>query len=103
MTVWIVCRHEASKEWIVDNLPSNGGNVRTIKHLNLDEVIDGDWVAGTLPVHMAGRVCARGARYFHLTLDLEYEQRGKELTSEDLSKANARLEEYVVSSPGGNT
>src|SRR5207249_10984084 len=41
---------------------------RTMTHLDLSDVLPGDVLIGTLPVHLAAEVCSRGARYLHLTL-----------------------------------
>ncbi len=54
----------------------------------------GDTVLGTLPVNLIAEVCKRGGRYFHLTLELPAEARGKELTAEDMRHFGARLEEF---------
>lgn len=49
-----------------------------------------------LPVSLAAEVCAKGARYLHLTLDLPPTARGRELTAEEMDVRGARLEEYRV-------
>ena len=56
----------------------------------------GDTVLGTLPVGLASEVCARGARFFSLTLDLTPEARGKELDLTMVRAFRGRLEEFVV-------
>ena len=56
----------------------------------------GDVVIGTLPIHIAAEVHARGARYMHLSLDLPPALRGRELSAEQMNRARARLEEYRV-------
>ena len=67
-----------------------------VAHLDPQIVAPGDVVIGTLPVHLAAQVCARGARYLHLTLDLEAAQRGSELSTDELDAAGARLTPYTV-------
>ena len=62
----------------------------------LDSLCPGDVVAGTLPVNLAAEVCARGARYLNLSLDLPLHARGRELDAEDMHRYGARLEEYTV-------
>jgi CRISPR-associated protein Csx16 len=37
----------------------------------------GDLVIGTLPAQIAARICERGGRYQHLTLDLPENLRGQ--------------------------
>ena len=59
-------------------------------------VTPGDVVIGTLPVNLVAEVCARGARYLNLSLDLPPEARGRELTADELETFGARVEEYRV-------
>lgn len=51
----------------------------------------GNVVIGTLPANLVADVCDKGARYFHLTLDLPLVYRGRELSAAEMG---ARLEEY---------
>ncbi|WP_077731421.1 CRISPR-associated protein Csx16 [Methylocaldum sp. 14B] len=96
MTTYLVSRHSGAHEWFAEQgVPVD---VR-LEHLNPEIIGDGDIVIGSLPVHLAAEVCAHGARYIHLVLDLSPEMRGKELTAEDMRKAGARLEEFVVTRP----
>lgn len=67
-----------------------------VTHLDPRIVAPGDVVIGTLPVHLAAQICARGARYLHLSLDLEAAQRGSELSADELDAAGARLTPYTV-------
>lgn len=93
MTTCFVTRHPGAVEWarrhgiMVD---------RRVTHLEPMDVETGDIVMGTLPVNLAAEVCARGARYLHLSLDLPSEARGLELTAADLDRFGAKLEEFVV-------
>ena len=93
MTVWFVSRHPGAAEWarrrglVVD---------RQVAHLDPYTVEAGDTVIGTLPVHLAASVCARGARYMNLSLDLPVEARGRELSAGELERYGARLEAYLV-------
>ncbi|WP_421621543.1 CRISPR-associated protein Csx16 [Alkalilimnicola ehrlichii] len=93
MTTWFVTRHTGAAEWARrQGLPVD----RLIDHLEPEALAPGDTVIGTLPVHLAAAVCARGARYLHLSLDLPSELRGHELTADDMERAGARLESYQV-------
>mgnify|MGYP000935171093 CR=1 FL=1 len=51
---------------------------------------------GTLPLHLAAAVCARGCRYLALVVDLPAEARGRELSAAELDAYGARLEAFVV-------
>jgi CRISPR-associated protein Csx16 len=90
-----VTRHPGAVEWCA----RQGIAVdRTVEHLELAEVQPGDVVIGTLPVHVVAEVCSRGARYLHLALELPAEQRGRELTAEEMVRFGARLVEHRVES-----
>ena len=57
----------------------------------------GDRVIGTLPLHLAAAVAARGAAVWHLDLPrLAPWQRGRELGADALDNAGARLVRYEV-------
>ncbi|MFN4166510.1 MAG: CRISPR-associated protein Csx16 [Ferrovibrio sp.] len=93
MTTWFVTRHPGAIEWaarqglVVD---------RQVAHLDVGEIEAGDTVIGTLPVHLAAEVCARGARFLNLSLDVPPEARGRELDADALEHYGARLEAYYV-------
>lgn len=93
MTVWFVTRHEGACQWAEEE-----GFVvdRRVDHLDLADIAAGDTVAGSLPVHLAADVCARGARYLHLSLDLSRAERGRDLDADDMRLCGARLECYDV-------
>ncbi len=99
MTVWFVSRHPGAVAWAKsEGLPVD----HWVEHLRPEEVKAGDVVLGTLPVGLASEVCARGARFFSLTLDLTPEARGKELDLSAVRAFRGRLEEFVVTRrPGG--
>ncbi|MFA7097306.1 MAG: CRISPR-associated protein Csx16 [Gammaproteobacteria bacterium] len=100
MTTYFVTRHPGAVEWaigegiVVDEL---------VAHLDPASVQVGDVVIGTLPVNLAAEVCARGARYLHLTLELPAVLRGKELAAGDMRALGARIEEYRVERLGSNS
>ena len=93
MTTFFVSRHPGAVAWAqrqvlqIDVWPT---------HLDPQKVDAGDTVIGSLPLHLAAAVCARGARFMHLTLDIPAEWRGRELSAADLETACARLEEFTV-------
>lgn len=93
MTTFFVSRHPGASAWAVQQ----GLAVdRPLAHLDPAEVGPGDTVIGTLPVNLAAEVCARGARYLHLSLDLPAAWRGRELSAADMAACGARIEEYRV-------
>jgi CRISPR-associated protein Csx16 len=77
-------RHPGAVEWarrqglVVD---------QWLAHLEVAQVLPGDTVIGTLPIHLAAQVCARGGRYLHLSLDVPPQWRGRELTADELEQA----------------
>jgi CRISPR-associated protein Csx16 len=98
MSVWFVSRHPGAVEWA----KAQGISVdHWVPHLSVEDVNSRDEVIGTIPVNMAGEVCAKGARYFNLSLKLPQAWRGKELGVDELTRAGARLEEYIVQSTKG--
>ncbi|MBN1192723.1 MAG: CRISPR-associated protein Csx16 [Coriobacteriia bacterium] len=97
MTVWLVSRHPAAVEWVMEQgVPVD----RVAEHLTAGMVVEGDTVIGALPVHLAADICDRRARYVHLALDVPAGQRGAELTVDDMREYGARLTEYHVSPVG---
>jgi CRISPR-associated protein Csx16 len=92
-STYFVTRHAGAAEWA---LREGFAIDKTVAHLDPSEVRPGDVVIGTLPVHLAAEVCARGGRYLNLVLDLPAERRGLELTAEDMARYGARLAEYHV-------
>lgn len=93
MTTYFITRHPGARQWAQEE----GFAVeRLVEHVDPQEIQPGDTVLGTLPVNLAAAVCARGARYFHLSLQLPPQWRGRELTAADMRRFGARLEEYCV-------
>ena len=72
MAIWFVSRHAGAIGWAkqqsfkVDHW---------VTHFAPEEAAAGDVVIGTLPVHLAAEVCARGAQFYFLTLQVREEQR----------------------------
>ena len=67
MTTWFVSRHPGALHWMRQHGPVFD---RHVPHLDPAQVQPGDTVIGTLPVNLAAQVCARGAAYWHLALEM---------------------------------
>ncbi len=91
MTLWIVTRHAGAVEWLARRGLQDG---RIVPHLDPDWIQAGDRVVGTLPVQLVAAVCARGARYEHISVRLPAALRGRELSADTLERHGARLEAY---------
>lgn len=92
---YAVTRHAGALDWLAEKMQES------FVHLaHLHDVVflfPGDVVVGTLPVNLIADINARGAHYYHLTMDLPYDLRGQELTAAQLTQLNAQLVEYYVS------
>lgn len=100
MTTWLVSRHPGAVQWVSTHGP---GFDRQVAHLDPAAIAPGDRVLGTLPVHLAAQVCARRAEYWHLTLDMPEQARGRELTAQELGTLNARLQRFLIYPHHGTT
>ena len=94
MSTWFVSRHPGALQWMQQYGPAFDCHVA---HLDPVQVQPGDSVIGTLPVHLAAQVCARGAAYWHLALTLPAEARGRELSAKELASMGARLQRFHIS------
>jgi CRISPR-associated protein Csx16 len=93
MTTTLITRHPGAIEWAA----RQGLTVdRQIAHLDPIDIQPGDVVIGTLPVNLAAEVCARGGRFFNLSLNLTPAARGRELSADELERHGARLEEFTI-------
>ena len=93
MAVYIVSRHTGSLEW----LARKGVQGISVSHLGmetLDGLTSGDLVIGTLPIPLVAAVCATGALYIHLRLDIPSGLRGKELTADEIDALGAQLQAF---------
>lgn len=94
MTRYFITRHQGAVDWA----NTHGHQVdQTLPHLDPNQINPGDIIYGTLPINLVAEINERGARYFHLSLQLTPAQRGRELSAKDLQQAGARLEEYRAS------
>ena len=93
MRTYFVSRHEGAQEWAQRN---GFENAETVAHFDPSVVEPGDMVIGTLPVHLAGQVCERGGRCFHLSLQVPQEMRGQELSADQMEEFGASVQEFTV-------
>ena len=93
MTTWFVSRHPGALHWMRQHGPAYDQHV---PHLDPAQVQPGDAVIGTLPVNLAAHVCARGATYLHLALEMPAQQRGQELSAHELQALGATLQPFHV-------
>ncbi|GIX36117.1 MAG: hypothetical protein KatS3mg126_1896 [Lysobacteraceae bacterium] len=92
MGTLFVSRHPGALAWA----RKRGVEATVVTHLDVQQVRDGDVVIGTLPVHLAAEVCARGARYVHLSIEVPVELRGRELSEAEMEDLGAQLVEFEV-------
>lgn len=93
MTTWFISRHQGAIDWIKrQNIQID----RFIEHINVEEIQADDTVIGTLPIHLAAEVCIKGAKFYFLSVNVEENQRGTELTYEQLVKQGCSLQQFYI-------
>jgi CRISPR-associated protein Csx16 len=93
MTTYFVSRHPGAIEWA----KRKDLNVtQWVTHLDTAQVQTGDTVIGSLPVNLAAQVCAKGAAYWHVSMQLPATLRGQELSADDLEQLQARVERFTI-------
>lgn len=92
MADYFVSRHLGAIEFAARQVPA-ATVVNSLEDISLKP---GDRVFGILPVDLIANVCEAGATFFALVFERSGIERGTELTYDDLEKAGARFEEYVV-------
>lgn len=92
MTTYFITRHRGALKW----KEHQAIEAVVADHLDPRSLSRGDIVIGNVPFHVAAEVCARGARFFSIDLDVEPGQRGRALSLKAMLTANARLVEYQV-------
>ena len=94
MSIYLVSRHLGAVEWM------NHMGHHYDKHLthldNYDQLSAGDIVIGSLPINLAADLADRGVGYVHLSLSVPEHLRGRELSAEQLSHLDAKLEAFGV-------
>ena len=93
MSTWFVSRHPGAISWAKEK---NLAVDFWATHLDVNQIKSGDIVIGVLPMPAAALVCAKGARFIALKIQLPENLRGKELTAQTLDCLNCTLAEYRV-------
>lgn len=92
-----VTRHPGALDWAERH---GVQAARVESNLDVATVEPGDVVIGTLPVHLIAELNRRGAHYWHLTMNVPAEWRGRELSADDMEACSARLDEFRVVGTG---
>lgn len=93
-TTWFISRHQGAIDWIKQQHAWHIDHI--LPHLDPEAIHPGDTVLGTLPVHLAAAVIARGATFHYLQIPQEAHQRGHEHSAEDLTRMGATLKPYHI-------
>ena len=93
MTIWFVSRHPGAVVWARQNGVAFD---RRVAYLDTRRIGAGDTVIGSLPVNLAADVCARAAAYWNLSLRVAEQDRGRDLSAEELRAYNATMEHYEI-------
>ncbi len=96
---YFVTRHNGAADWAKAQGFGDYVVVPQAEVAFFDALKPGDIVAGTLPLHLAAKVCAAGAQFLFLALDLPADMRGKELSPADMERCGAKLEPFFIATP----
>ncbi len=94
MSIYLVSRHQGAVEW----MQHMGHHYdQHLTHLdNYDTLCADDVVVGSLPINIVADLAQCGVSYRHLSLYIPEHLRGTELTANQLSNLDAKLEAYEV-------
>jgi CRISPR-associated protein Csx16 len=98
----LVTRHQGARDWAARHGHAGAVAINHLDGQTLASLAPGDRVLGSLPVNLVADVCSAGARYFHLTIDLSEEDRGRNLGADEMEAFHARLEEFVATRVGAS-
>lgn len=93
MTIWFISRHQGAIDWVKQQAIKID---RFEAHLDTTLIQENDVVIGTLPIHLAAKVCQKGAKFYFLSINITPEQRGTELTHEQLISQGCSLQPFFI-------
>ncbi|OBX09338.1 CRISPR-associated protein Csx16 [Gallibacterium genomosp. 3] len=93
MTTWFISRHQGAIDWIKQKQIQID---RFEAHLDVDQVQADDIVIGTLPIHLAAKVCEKGAKFIFLAVNISEQQRGTELSVIELNQQDCQLIPFYI-------
>ncbi|MGL6260391.1 CRISPR-associated protein Csx16 [Vibrio sp. WXL210] len=92
MTIYFVSRHKATIAWARSQ---HLEVTQWLTHLeDVDTLMPGDTVIGTLPINIVASLCEKGITYIHFSLQLPESMRGVELDLDQITKCQPRLTQY---------
>lgn len=91
--IYFVSRHQGAIAWI-KRQPYRVD--RFVTHLDPQCIGRGDVVLGTLPLHLAAEVCARGGVFYFLTLPQIESRRGSEYAADEMVEMGCGLRRFEV-------
>ncbi len=93
MATYFISRHQGAVDWI------NMQNIHIdhfVRHLDITDIQANDIVIGTLPIHLGAEVCAKGAKFYFLSVNVTEQQRGTELSAQTLIEQGCELVPYFI-------
>lgn len=102
-SVWLVTRHEGAFDWAKQKgiLDDSTYTVNVVSEIWPEQVRLDDYVIGTLPVDLVAEICARGAHYLHIAMQVPADRRGTELSATEMDTFGATGREFLVLPSGG--
>lgn len=93
MAVYFISRHQGAIDWVkTQDLKID----HFVTHLDVNDIQEGDIVIGTLPIHLAAEVCAKGAKFYFLSINVNPEQRGQELSASQLQQQGCTIKPFYI-------
>lgn len=91
--IWAVSRHVGALAWLyLEGVRPH----HVVAHLDANDVAPGDLVVGVLPLSLTIALESRGVKAWHIVIDAEQQDRGRELGPSRMRQCNARLERYAI-------